>query len=162
MGNHKFLKAVTAAAAVGGVCYLFKDKIKESSIYQSMDVDDKVQKVKTTIKEKMPTKNEEDKDYFTLDDDEVTEAPTDAEETPVEEAPAEEIVTEEAPAEDAAEEAPVEEAVTEEAATEEAPAEEPSVEAPSEGTADITAMVDDLISDIPTIDFDNKDSEINE
>ena len=135
MGNHKFLKAVTAVAAIGGVCYLFKDKIKESSIYQSMDVDDKVQKVKTTIKEKMPSKNEESNDYFTLDDDEVTEAPADTEE----DVTGEDITEETDAAEVAVEETPAEEAAT-------------------ENTSDLTAMVDDLLSDIPTINLDSKNA----
>ncbi len=54
----KFFKGVVkfsvAAAAVGGLCYAFKDKIKESKVYQDNNVDEKINKVKTTIKDKMP------------------------------------------------------------------------------------------------------------
>ena len=54
----KFFKGVVkfsvAAAAVGGLCYAFKDKIRESKVYQDNNVDEKINKVKTTIKDKMP------------------------------------------------------------------------------------------------------------
>lgn len=62
------VKVGVAAAAVGGICYAFKDKIKESKIYQEYDLDDKIQKVKSTIKDKMP-KSDNEKDY--VDDDEI-------------------------------------------------------------------------------------------
>ena len=48
------VKVGVAAAAVGGICYAFKDKIKESKVYQDNNVDEKINKVKTTIKDKMP------------------------------------------------------------------------------------------------------------
>lgn len=56
------VKFTAAAAAVGGLCYVFRDKIKETQVYKDYDVDTKIQKVKTTIKEKMPKffENEED------------------------------------------------------------------------------------------------------
>lgn len=54
----KFLKGIVkfsvAAATVGGLCYVFKDQIKESKVYQDNNVDEKINKVKTTIKDKMP------------------------------------------------------------------------------------------------------------
>lgn len=54
----KFFKGVVkftvAAGTVAGLCYVFKDKIKETKVYQDNNVDEKIQKVKTTIKEKMP------------------------------------------------------------------------------------------------------------
>ena len=62
------VKVGVAAAAVGGICYAFKDKIKESKVYQEYDLDDKINKVKTTIKDKMP-KSDNEKDY--VDDDEI-------------------------------------------------------------------------------------------
>ena len=41
----KFFKGVVkfsvAAAAVGGLCYAFKDKIRESKVYQDNNVDEK-------------------------------------------------------------------------------------------------------------------------
>lgn len=47
-------KFAVATAAIGGLCYVFKDQIKESKVYKEHDIDSKIQKVKTTIKEKMP------------------------------------------------------------------------------------------------------------
>ncbi|MBQ9234605.1 MAG: hypothetical protein IJ167_11330 [Lachnospiraceae bacterium] len=40
-----------ATAAVGGLCYVFKDQIKESKVYKDYDVDEKIKKVKNTINE---------------------------------------------------------------------------------------------------------------
>ena len=69
MGKGKLFKAAATIAAIGGVCYVFRDKIKNSTVYQSLDMDDKVEKVKHTIREKMPAKEETaDRDYFSLDD----------------------------------------------------------------------------------------------
>lgn len=69
------VKFSVAAATVGGICYVFKDKIKQSKFYQEYDVDGKIDKVKTTIKEKFPTQeiNEEDiveEDELFFDDEE--------------------------------------------------------------------------------------------
>lgn len=54
----KFFKGIAkftvAAGTVAGLCYVFKDKIKETKVYQDNNMDEKIQKVKTTIKEKMP------------------------------------------------------------------------------------------------------------
>ena len=52
----------TVTAAVGGLCYVFRDQIKDSKVYKDHNVDEKIKKVKTTIKEKMPKifDNEED------------------------------------------------------------------------------------------------------
>lgn len=58
-----------AAAAVGGVCYAFRDKIRESKIYQEYDMDEKINKVKNTIKEKMPKRAENEEDF--VDEDEI-------------------------------------------------------------------------------------------
>lgn len=63
------LKVTAATAAVGGLCYAFKDKIKESKVYKDYDVDDKINKVKTTIKEKMPKVFDNEEDY--VEDDEI-------------------------------------------------------------------------------------------
>ncbi|RGG37165.1 hypothetical protein DWY07_00460 [Clostridium sp. AF23-6LB] len=68
MGKGKLFKATATIAAIGGVCYVFRDKIKNSTVYQSLDMDDKVEKVKNTIKEKMPAKEEPERNYFSLDD----------------------------------------------------------------------------------------------
>ena len=68
MGKGKLFKAAATIAAIGGVCYVFRDKIKNSTVYQSLDMDDKVEKVKNTIKEKMPAKEEPERNYFSLDD----------------------------------------------------------------------------------------------
>lgn len=63
------VKVTVAAAAVGGICYAFKDKIKGSKVYQEYDVDNKIAKVKSTIKEKMPKSSDNEKDY--VEDDEI-------------------------------------------------------------------------------------------
>ncbi len=63
------VKVTVAAAAVGGICYAFKDKIKGSKVYQEYDVDSKIAKVKSTIKEKMPKSSDNEKDY--VEDDEI-------------------------------------------------------------------------------------------
>ncbi len=63
------VKVTVAAAAVGGICYAFKDKIKGSKVYQEYDVDNKIAKVKSTIKEKMPKSSNNEKDY--VEDDEI-------------------------------------------------------------------------------------------
>ena len=68
MGKGKLFKAAATIAAIGGVCYVFRDKIKNSTVYQSLDMDDKVEKVKNTIKEKIPAKEEPERNYFSLDD----------------------------------------------------------------------------------------------
>lgn len=64
-----FVKVTVAAATIGGLCYAFKDKIKESKVYKDHDMDNKISKVKTTIKEKMPKAFESEKDY--VEDDEI-------------------------------------------------------------------------------------------
>lgn len=63
------VKFTVAAAAIGGVCYAFKDQIKESKIYKEYDVDTKLNKVKTTIKEKMPKVFADEADI--VDEDEI-------------------------------------------------------------------------------------------
>ena len=68
MSKNKLLKTVVAAAAIGSVCYVFRDKIKASTAYQKLDekidvddkvskVNEKVAKVKDSIMEKMPVKD---------------------------------------------------------------------------------------------------------
>lgn len=63
-----FVRVTVAAAAVGGICYAFKDKIKDSKVYKEHDVDGKIAKVKTTIKEKMPKVFDNEKDYVEEDE----------------------------------------------------------------------------------------------
>ena len=109
MGKHSFLKLMVTAAAVGGVCYAFRDKIKETKVYKSLDVEDKVEKAKRTIKEKVSSKDDDDREYFTLNEDDESTATDEAG-----------VISEEA------------------ATTEDAP-------------SDITAKVNDLLSDIPEI-----------
>ena len=79
MGLFKGLaKFTVAAAVVGGVCYAFKDQIKESSVYKDYDVDGKIKKAKQIIKENIPSKKEpsdveaesEDRDYVSITPDE--------------------------------------------------------------------------------------------
>lgn len=64
-----FVKVTVAAAAIGGICYVFKDKIKESKVYKDYDMDSKIKKVTTTIKEKMPKVFDNEEDY--VDEDEI-------------------------------------------------------------------------------------------
>lgn len=141
----KLFKALVAAAAVGSVCYVFKDKIKATKAYQTLGVDEKVEKVKTTIKDKMPIKDDTERDYFTLND--ADQATDDAEEAVD---ASEEAVTEAA--------AEVEEAAAEvEDAVKEASA--PSVTAVNDETSasDVSAMVDNLLSDIPEMSIGSED-----
>lgn len=63
------VKFTVAAAAVGGICYAFKDKIKETEVYKNNNVDEKINKVKTTIKEKMPKVFDKEKDI--VDENEI-------------------------------------------------------------------------------------------
>lgn len=62
------VKFTVAAATVSGVCYLFKDKIKESQIYEDYNIDDKIKRVKKTIKEKMPIPFEKEEDIVAEDE----------------------------------------------------------------------------------------------
>ncbi len=70
----KTLAAVGTIAAIGGVCYVFRDKIKESKLYKDLDVEDKVQKAKSFVSDKLPNScdcEEDDfEDDFFYDDDE--------------------------------------------------------------------------------------------
>lgn len=63
------VKFTAAAAAVGGICYIFRDQIKESKVYKEYDVDGKINKVKTTLKEKMPKIFDNEEDY--VDENEI-------------------------------------------------------------------------------------------
>lgn len=140
MGKGKFLKAAAAIAAIGGVCYVFRDKIKNSTVYQSLDVDDKVEKVKSTIKEKMPVKDEADRDYFSLDDTDGSSDNADA----ASESSAKETENAGASSEDSDK--------TQDTGSSSASAEEAVTM--SDEVSDVTAMVDDLISDIPGMSQD--------
>lgn len=68
----KFLKGLVkvsvATAAVGGLCYAFKDKIKETDVYKNNNMDEKIQKAKTTIKEKVATVFDNEKDFVEDED----------------------------------------------------------------------------------------------
>ncbi len=57
-----------AAAAIGGLAYVFKDQIKESKPYKEYEVDEKIKKVKTTLKEKMPAIFDNEADFVEEDD----------------------------------------------------------------------------------------------
>ena len=63
------VKFTVAAATVTGVCYLFKDKIKQSKFYQEYDVDGKLDKVKNTIIEKLPKTDAENEEDIVEDDE---------------------------------------------------------------------------------------------
>ena len=66
----KTLTVIGAVAAIGGVCYIFRDKIKASKVYNDLDVDDKINKAKSFITDKMPCCNDDYEDDFFYDDDE--------------------------------------------------------------------------------------------
>lgn len=63
------MKFTVAAATLGGVCYVFRDKIRESKVYQDYDMDTKIKKVANTIKDKMPKVFDNEEDY--VDEDEI-------------------------------------------------------------------------------------------
>lgn len=134
----KLFKAVVAAAAIGSVCYVFKDKIKATKAYQTLGVDEKVEKVKTTIKDKMPIKDDTERDYFTLNDADQTTDDNQA-------------------TDDVPEEAATEAAAEVEEAAEEAPAPAVTVVNDETSASDVSAMVDDLLSDIPEISIGSED-----
>ncbi len=142
MGKGKLFKAAATIAAIGGVCYVFRDKIKNSTVYQSLDMDDKVEKVKNTIKEKMPATEEPERDYFSLDDA-PAEGTTDPQSENTSDIPADDAKPEETKS--SAEEAAT---VTEETAAEETATDETSEEAESpilyenEGLSDVSEDLD--------------------
>jgi hypothetical protein len=106
MAKHCFLggviKFTVAAAAVSGICYLFRDDLKSSKTYQKYEVDEKISKAKNVVKDKTATikdkaaslkekapwaKNNEDaadeiedavRDYVEIDTDEAEEKVEDA------------------------------------------------------------------------------------
>ncbi|MBQ9935721.1 MAG: hypothetical protein IJO70_07735 [Lachnospiraceae bacterium] len=61
------VKFTIAAAAVSGLAYVFKDQIKESKPYKEYEVDEKIKKVKTTLKEKMPAFFDNEADFVEED-----------------------------------------------------------------------------------------------
>lgn len=75
------LTITIAAAAIGGLCYIFKDQIKDSKVYKENDVDGKIKKVKTTIKSKMPKVFDREEDFVEEDelffDDNISDEPRD-------------------------------------------------------------------------------------
>lgn len=146
MGKGKLFKAAATIAAIGGVCYVFRDKIKNSTVYQSLDMDDKVEKVKHTIKEKMPAKEETaDRDYFSLDDavdntDTTAEAATVAESVSDVTAKVDDLLSD---IPSTSEDAAPEETVAEEAATEDVAKEEESpILYENEGLSDVSEDLD--------------------
>ena len=60
-------KFTVAAAAIGGLAYVFRDQIKESKPYKEYEVDEKIKKVKTTLKEKMPAFFDNEADFVEED-----------------------------------------------------------------------------------------------
>lgn len=129
-----FVKVTVAAAAVGGICYAFKDKIKDSKVYKEHDVDGKIAKVKTTIKEKMPKIFDNEKDY--VEDDEIFFDDLD-------DTAARDYVSIDTDTDDSSEKTEGEVAT---AAPHSAPENEPSQEIPSEADSDAE-------NDVPTIDI---------
>lgn len=62
------VKFTVATAVVGGLAYVFRDQIKESKPYKEYEVDEKIKKVKTTLKEKMPAIFDNEADFVEEDD----------------------------------------------------------------------------------------------
>ncbi len=146
----KLFKAVVAAAAIGSVCYVFKDKIKATKAYQTLGVDEKVEKVKTTIKDKMPIKDEAERDYFTLSDDDQTNNDNQTNDD-------NQSNDDNQPNDDISEEAVTETATMDDDATEEASAPTVTVVNDETSASDVSAIVDDLLSDIPEISIGSED-----
>lgn len=71
----KLIACTTAVAAIGGVCYIFRDKIMESQIFQSAT--DKANDLYDNVKSKI-NRNDED-DFFFDDDDDFFEDSTPSE-----------------------------------------------------------------------------------
>ncbi|MGN0396351.1 MAG: hypothetical protein ACI4EF_13390 [Coprococcus sp.] len=148
----KLFKAVVAAAAIGSVCYVFKDKIKATKAYQTLGVDEKVEKVKTTIKDKMPVKDEGERDYFTLNNDEPV-----SENNSNEAEPENDIASSEVSDTDVTSNS-VESAAAETVAeTSVEPAHMEPVATDTTSASDVSAKVDNLLSDIPEININNED-----
>ncbi len=61
------VKFTVAAAAVSGLAYVFRDQIRESKPYKEYEVDEKIKKVKTTLKEKMPAFFDNEADFVEED-----------------------------------------------------------------------------------------------
>ena len=66
MAKHGLLgglvKFTVAAAAVSGICYLFRDDIKTSKTYQKYEVDEKISNAKNVVKDKTATIKDKAKD----------------------------------------------------------------------------------------------------
>ncbi len=61
------VSVAATVAAVGGVCYIFRDKIKESKIYNDLNLDVHLANAKKYWDEHKPTKNNEE-DFFDEDE----------------------------------------------------------------------------------------------
>ena len=59
----KLFTVAAAAAAISGACYIFRDKIKASKLYEELDVDDKLHSLKNMLK-----KEEDEEDFFEEDE----------------------------------------------------------------------------------------------
>ena len=62
----KLMTAVVAGAAIGGTCYVFRDKIKASKLYEDLDVESRLTQLKSLFKK---DEDNEDEDDF-IDEDE--------------------------------------------------------------------------------------------
>lgn len=59
----KLLTIAATATAIGGACYIFRDKIKASRLYEELGVDDKLESLKNLMK-----KHEDEEDFFDEDE----------------------------------------------------------------------------------------------
>lgn len=60
----KLLTAAACGAAIGGACYMFRDKIKESKIYEDLKIDDKLM----TLRDLFAKDVKDEEDYFDEDE----------------------------------------------------------------------------------------------
>lgn len=59
----KLITMAAAAAAIGGACYAFRDKIKASKLYEELGVDDKLHSLKELLK-----REKDEEDFFEEDE----------------------------------------------------------------------------------------------
>ena len=62
------VKLTIASATFAGLCYLFKDQIKESKVYKENDIDSKIRTAKEKVKEKISWGSQEEE---LIEDDEI-------------------------------------------------------------------------------------------
>ena len=164
----KLLTLTAAAAAVGGACYVFRDKIKSSPLYKATL--DKAYDLYDKWKERQEEEDDDDFEDFSFDEEDDFDDVFSDEDKSEREYTSITINAKEDTVEDSTEdstEAPSEETVQEDATPQ--PAEEaPKDEVPQEEEVSPVTVQDEEASDtpsdgiIPTIPFGTKDTPENE